>query len=54
MISVGYDCATQTLEIQFQHGGTYMYRNVPLSVFDGLMAASSKGSFFHENINDHY
>lgn len=52
--SVGYDPATETLEIEFHHGGIYVYANVPPSVFEALLAAPSKGSFFHDNIKDRF
>lgn len=44
--SVGYDEDTEILEIQFHHGGIYQYQRVPQEVYDQLMAASSKGSYF--------
>lgn len=50
LASVGYDSTTQTLEIKFLHGSVYQYLNVPLSVYQGLMAASSHGSYFDQNI----
>lgn len=52
--SVGYDSSTSTLEIEFNSGGVYQYFDVPESVYSELMEASSKGSYFHENIKDKY
>ncbi len=52
--SVGYESDTNTLEIEFNSGGIYQYFGVPESVYSGLMSASSKGSYFHENIKDKY
>lgn len=48
--SVGYDPATSALEIEFHHGGVYQYYGVPRQVYEGLMAAESKGSYFHHYI----
>lgn len=48
--SVGYDPDTLTLEVEFQHGGVYQYFGVPGHVYEGLIGAASKGSFFHQNI----
>jgi hypothetical protein len=48
--SVGYDQATQTLEIEFHSGGVYQYSNVPAVVYSGLMSASSHGTYFDTNI----
>ncbi|HVF99222.1 MAG TPA: KTSC domain-containing protein [Chloroflexia bacterium] len=43
--SVGYDAEQQILEIEFTSGSVYQYFNVPLSVFEALMSASSKGTY---------
>jgi KTSC domain len=50
LASVGYDPATQTLEIEFLHGDVYQYSDVPSLVYDGLMAADSHGSYFDRHI----
>ena len=52
--SVGYDRETRTLEVEFQTGSIYQYLGVPEDVYDGLMRASSKGSYFHEHIKERY
>ena len=52
--SIGYDPATQTLEVGFHHGGVYQYFGVPESEFKGLMAASSKGSFLAARIKGRF
>lgn len=52
--SIGYDAEAQTLEIEFHSGGIYQYFEVPESVYDELMNASSHGIYFHENIKDKY
>ena len=38
--SVGYDPATQVLEIEFRSGGIYQYFGVPAEVYQALMKAS--------------
>lgn len=48
--AVGYDPATQTLEIEFLDGGLYQYSGVPESVYQGLMSASSHGQYFDQYI----
>lgn len=48
--SVGYDPAVSTLEIEFHSGGVYQYYGVPRKVYDGLMKAESKGSYFHHYV----
>jgi len=52
--SIGYDEETQTLEIEFLSGGVYQYSGVPIDVYESLMAAGSKGSFFHKEIRNVY
>lgn len=54
LASVGYDAASQTLEIEFHSGGIYQYFSVPPSQYNNLMTAVSLGSYFHHNIRDHY
>jgi hypothetical protein len=50
LASVGYDSSTQVLEVAFLHGGIYQYSGVPSSVYSGLMAASSHGSYFDQHV----
>jgi hypothetical protein len=52
--SVGYDPESAILEIQFHHGGVYQYFAVPLAEYEGLMRASSKGSYFSVRIKGLY
>lgn len=52
--SIGYDDASQTLEIEFHSGGIYQYANVPKSVYDDLMHAPSHGSYFSRYIKGRY
>jgi hypothetical protein len=42
------------LEIEFHDGGVYRYSNVPVHVYEGLLRASSKGSYFHDRIKERY
>lgn len=50
LLSVGYDPKTQTLEIQFTDYSVYQYFGVPQSIYNGLMGASSHGSYFDARI----
>jgi hypothetical protein len=54
LVSVGYKKETQALEVEFQSGNIYQYLGVPESVYQGLMTASSKGEYFHDNILKEY
>ncbi len=50
--AVGYDPEKRILEIVFNSGRTYQYWNVPSDVYEGLMQAESKGSYFRSVILD--
>lgn len=50
--SVGYDAKNKILEIEFHHGAIYQYFDVPEAVYDGLMGAESKASYFYHNIRE--
>jgi hypothetical protein len=43
-----------TLSIWFHESGKYDYYRVPESVYLGLLAARSKGTYFNDNIRDRY
>jgi hypothetical protein len=52
--SVGYAPCASVLEIEFAGGELYQYLNVPTSIHEALLAASSKDSFFNEHIRKSY
>lgn len=52
--SVGYDIDSHELEIEFHHGGIYLFHNVPPMLYHALMAAPSKGSYFARYIKEIY
>lgn len=52
--SIGYDPKSQILEVEFLNGGIYQYHDVPESVYERLMSASSKGRFFTDHIRGKY
>ena len=43
--AVGFDSDTQTLAVSFHKGAEYHYYNVPASIFEGLRAAASPGTY---------
>jgi hypothetical protein len=51
---VGYDSDSSTLEVTFRNGGVYHYSGVPQELYQGLLQASSLGTFFNEKIKDSY
>lgn len=54
LLSAGYDALNNTLEIEFHGGEIYQYHNVPQHMYDALLNASSKSTYFNEYIKDAY
>jgi hypothetical protein len=54
LASASYEPDVEDLTIEFQSGDSYVYRNVPVSVYRGLCQASSAGSYFHRQIKGRY
>lgn len=54
LVSVGYDPATNVLELEFHDGEVYQYFAVPRSVADALAAAESPGRFVATSVKPHY
>lgn len=52
--AIGYNQATETLEVEFLSGSVYQYYNVPQNIYDQLMAAGSKGRFLNAYIKNAY
>jgi hypothetical protein len=52
--AVGYDPATRRMKIQFVEGHTYDFCRVPENIFNGLLRASSKGTYYNDHIRDRY
>ena len=52
--AVGYDSQTLEMKIRFKHGSTYDFCGVPQHVYDELMKAASKGTYYNEHIKDQY
>ena len=56
--SVGWDgngnLYVRFKETKYSRARTYWYKGVPESVYQGLLAAPSKGKYFHANVRDRY
>jgi hypothetical protein len=52
--AIGYDDETSELEIVFNSGKIYRYKDVEKEIYEELLASSSKGSFLRGNIFDCY
>jgi hypothetical protein len=54
MVAVGYDPERRLMKITFAQGHTYDFCDVPRQVFDELMRAASKGTYYNQSIKDRY
>ena len=52
--AIGYDPATETLEVEFLSGSVYQYYNVQENMYDQLMREGSKGRFLNTYIKNAY
>lgn len=44
----------ETLQLEFRTGPVYRYFRVPPTIFQNLMAATSKGVYFNRNIRNSF
>lgn len=54
MSAIGYDARTMQMKITFAQGETYDFCGVPKHVFEGLLNANSKGTYYNDHIKDRY
>jgi hypothetical protein len=54
LAAVGFDDAARELWVEFASGATYVYADVPQRVYEELLAAGSKGSYFNRAIRNAY
>jgi lysyl-tRNA synthetase class 2 len=52
--SFDYDQDKKILKVEFNHGGIYLYHDLPLAVYKDFQSAPSKGQFFVGQIRDKY
>jgi hypothetical protein len=52
ILSLGYDPASETLEVEFSSGSIYQYYNVGAALHEQLMMAPSKGQFLNTYIKN--
>ena len=50
--AVGYEPGK--LWVKFKRGGTYVYKDVPLGVFQELLTADSKGKFLKDSVQGRF
>lgn len=52
--AIGYEAASRRMRIRFTGGREYDFCGVPVSIFQGLHDAPSKGTFYNEHIRGRY
>ncbi len=50
----GYDPTTQEMHVVFTSGAKYAYYDVEPETYEGLLRASSPGSYFANNVKGQY
>ena len=51
---IGYEAASEVLEVEFRKGPIYRFEGVPEFLYRGFMASRSKGKFFHTRIANRF
>ena len=54
LASVDYDAGAFVLQLQFRSGATYCYFDVPRTLYEALLTAPPKGSFFNRLIKGRF
>jgi lysyl-tRNA synthetase class 2 len=52
--TVGYDNERRLLQIEFHNRSIYQYFEVPATVYEELMKAPSKGTYFNRSIRPRF
>lgn len=52
--TIGYDPKAMTLRIELVGGALYEYHDVPADVYNSLMYAQSRGSYYHAYIREKF
>lgn len=52
--AIGYNSVCRVLQVDFLTGKRYRYQDVPTQVFDGFLAASSKGRYLNSVIKSEF
>ena len=54
LATVAYDGVRNLLQLEFRNRAVYHYRGVPAAVYEALLGAPSKGSYFNQAIRGRY
>lgn len=53
LAAVGYDDAGRVLEVEFNNGAVYQYKQVPRAIFDDLITTANTGGSVGQYFNQH-
>lgn len=54
LASVNYDAGESVLQLEFRTGARYLYFAVPATIYEELLAADSKGSYFNSTVRGRF
>lgn len=54
LATVAYDGSESVLRLEFRDGAIYSYFAVPAAIYEALLAADSKGSYFNRQIRGRF
>jgi hypothetical protein len=54
LAGAGYDPETRILVVLFTTGKAYEYYDVPVEIYESLLAAESKGKYMNDRVIGHY
>ena len=54
LAALAYDEAREILQLEFRGSAIYRYFGVPAPVYEGLLAAPSKGKYFNQAIRGNF
>ncbi|HTE10814.1 MAG TPA: KTSC domain-containing protein [Chitinophagaceae bacterium] len=52
--NIVYESRSSTLRVRFLSGAVYEYKKVPVTVYDAMKTAFSKGTFLNKYIKGNY
>jgi hypothetical protein len=50
LTGVAFHTGESILDLEFRNGACYRYYEVPVAIYEGLLAADSKGAYFNRQI----
>jgi hypothetical protein len=54
LISAAYDATRELLQLEFRDGAVYQYFDVAAAIYESLLQAPSKGSYFNRAIRGRF